>query len=70
MCYYLVIAMRHFVLASLLVISNTRAALTPDVPATGAVDAGGVEFFEKNIRPVLAQKCYGCHSILGWLGLL
>src|SRR5262245_25952220 len=25
-------------------------------------DAAGVEFFEKRIRPVLAQKCYPCHS--------
>src|SRR5947207_14749903 len=22
----------------------------------------GVEFFEKNIRPVLAESCYKCHS--------
>ncbi|HVW85008.1 MAG TPA: c-type cytochrome domain-containing protein, partial [Bryobacteraceae bacterium] len=22
----------------------------------------GAEFFEKEIRPVLAEKCYGCHS--------
>jgi len=22
----------------------------------------GTEFFEKKIRPVLATKCYGCHS--------
>src|ERR1044071_9846349 len=22
----------------------------------------GIEFFEKKIRPVLADKCYGCHS--------
>ncbi len=22
----------------------------------------GAEFFEKQIRPVLAEKCYGCHS--------
>jgi hypothetical protein len=22
----------------------------------------GIEFFEKKIRPVLASKCYGCHS--------
>ncbi|MEM1443224.1 MAG: c-type cytochrome domain-containing protein, partial [Verrucomicrobiota bacterium] len=21
-----------------------------------------LEFFEKKIRPVLAEKCYGCHS--------
>jgi hypothetical protein len=24
--------------------------------------ASGVEFFEKQIRPVLAERCYGCHS--------
>ncbi len=24
--------------------------------------AEGVELFEKEIRPVLATKCYGCHS--------
>ncbi len=36
---------------------------------TGAVallaqtpDADGVEYFEKNIRPVLATRCYVCHS--------
>ena len=23
----------------------------------------GIEFFEKNIRPVLAQHCYKCHSV-------
>ena len=22
----------------------------------------GAEFFEKKIRPVLATRCYGCHS--------
>src|SRR6516162_2986860 len=22
-----------------------------------------VEFFEKKVRPVLAQHCYGCHSV-------
>ena len=22
----------------------------------------GTEYFEKEIRPVLAEKCYGCHS--------
>jgi cytochrome c553 len=38
-----------------------HAAIAPDAPAT-AQPAAGVEFFEKNIRPVLSQKCYGCHS--------
>ena len=25
-------------------------------------DPAGVEFFEKKVRPVLAQYCYACHS--------
>ena len=36
---------------------NPAAPIIPDKP-----DAAGVDFFERNIRPVLAQKCYGCHS--------
>src|SRR6266478_3418570 len=27
-----------------------------------AADPAGIEFFEKNIRPVLADRCYNCHS--------
>jgi len=27
-----------------------------------ADNPGGVEFFEKKIRPVLVDRCYGCHS--------
>ncbi|MEI6233027.1 MAG: PSD1 and planctomycete cytochrome C domain-containing protein [Planctomycetota bacterium] len=30
--------------------------------ATGEPSAEGVEFFEKHIRPVLADKCFTCHS--------
>ena len=30
--------------------------------ATAAPDAKGVEFFEKKIRPLLAEKCLECHS--------
>lgn len=30
--------------------------------AQAATDAAGVEFFEKHIRPVLVESCYGCHS--------
>ena len=29
---------------------------------TAAPDPAGIEFFEKNIRPVLANRCYNCHS--------
>ena len=36
------------------------------IPAGAAepksVDASGIEFFEKKIRPVLAEHCYSCHA--------
>jgi hypothetical protein len=32
------------------------------VPQEEAVDREGIEFFEKRIRPVLADRCYSCHS--------
>jgi hypothetical protein len=40
------------------------AAPKPPQPATAnpQVTAEGVAFFEKNIRPVLVDKCYQCHS--------
>jgi len=34
----------------------------PTKTAESAPDPAGVEFFEKNVRPVLAQSCYSCHS--------
>ncbi len=41
--------------------SFAGAAISPSAPAEKP-DAAGVEFFEKNIRPVLVKSCYGCHS--------
>ena len=32
------------------------------VGAPGAFGQGHIEFFEKKIRPVLAERCYQCHS--------
>ena len=26
------------------------------------MDPAGLEFFEKNIRPILTERCYECHS--------
>jgi len=40
----------------------TWAALQPAPPVDPQVDPAQVEFFEKRIRPVLADKCYKCHS--------
>ena len=30
--------------------------------AAAQIPAEQIEFFEKKIRPVLAEKCYGCHN--------
>ena len=27
-----------------------------------AEDQAGLDYFEKNVRPLLAQRCYKCHS--------
>ena len=37
-------------------------AFGQDKPKAPAVDAEGLEFFEKKIRPVLIDQCYSCHS--------
>ncbi len=38
------------------------SALTPGVTRAADVNQAGVEFFEKNVRPVLADNCYRCHA--------
>ena len=35
---------------------------TAVLPAAMAQDREGVEYFELHIRPLLAEKCYACHS--------
>ncbi len=37
-------------------------ALAPLAPSAPMDDPAGVEFFEKRVRPVLAEHCYKCHS--------
>jgi len=46
-------------LAALLVLLALGAEAQETTPAA---DRDGVEFFEKKIRPVLADRCYSCHS--------
>ena len=41
-------------LALVLTIANPLRAASPQ--------DGGVEFFEKKVRPILVQHCYSCHS--------
>jgi len=35
----------------------------PILPAADEPSKEGLEFFEKNVRPILAEHCYECHSI-------
>ena len=47
----------------LLAFSSFAAALVAaDAPAEPKMDPAGLEFFEKNIRPILTERCYECHS--------
>src|SRR3954447_19274901 len=48
-------------LAGALVVCGGRLARAADEPKEPTKE--GVEFFEKNIRPVLADKCFNCHSV-------
>ena len=58
--------MRSSLILSLFLAAISAAPLTPLLAADKADDAKldpkDVEFFEKNIRPVLANQCYSCHS--------
>src|SRR5687768_1506479 len=45
-------------LAALAVLWAATAARADDTPSPG-----GVEFFEKKVRPVLVKHCYSCHSV-------
>lgn len=49
--------MKGFLL-SILAVTAAVVAMGEDIPVTPAQAA----FFEARIRPVLVQKCYGCHS--------
>jgi Protein of unknown function (DUF1553)/Protein of unknown function (DUF1549)/Planctomycete cytochrome C len=54
-------------LSRTLFLSFSLSALLAPVITIGAEDKdqdrAGIDFFETKIRPVLAEKCYGCHSV-------
>ena len=51
------------VLLGLWLLGDCRATSTARAQqAGGGADADGIEFFEKAIRPVLAERCSGCHG--------
>src|SRR6202047_4740762 len=41
---------------------NAIVLLTCGVASAQSPSPEAVEFFEKNVRPLLAARCYGCHS--------
>jgi hypothetical protein len=41
---------------------RVAAATTDDGPASPRPDAAAVEFFEKRVRPILVERCIGCHG--------
>src|SRR5947208_13514313 len=49
------------VLSALALLSVGLPVLAESAPAA-APTGNGIEYFEKNIRPVLAERCYDCHS--------
>ena len=42
--------------------SAKPAAAKSEAKAPEKMDPAGLEFFEKNIRPIFSEHCYKCHS--------
>ncbi len=56
--------MRFLLITLLLLALLTRisSAAEKDLASTPEFDAAAIEFFEKEVRPLLASRCYECHS--------
>ena len=39
-----------------------KAAAPTAAKVEEKMDPAGLEFFEKNVRPILSERCYKCHS--------
>ena len=48
--------------AALALAAVVIATSTPSFAAEPGAEAQGIDFFERKIRPMLAQHCYSCHS--------
>ena len=46
----------------LLLLALALSSPTPTTAQDKAISSEQLEFFEKKVRPVLAEHCYGCHS--------
>jgi len=45
---------------TILVLAGLSFAQSVEQRSTGSPE--GIAFFEKNVRPLLASRCYGCHN--------
>jgi hypothetical protein len=43
-------------------LGSTAMLQAADAPVEAKMDPAGLEFFEKNVRPILTERCYECHS--------
>ena len=57
-------AMALAALAAPLSADIATAPAAPMAPAATPISAGDLQFFEARIRPILADRCYKCHSRL------
>jgi hypothetical protein len=55
-------ARQFFLGLSVLLLGAAFSASVQAEPRPPSSDVDGVDFFEKKIRPLLANHCYGCHS--------
>src|SRR4051812_15979800 len=57
------ICVLSFMLSALALRAASGADQTTSAPVSDSVlDPAGVEFFDKNIGPMLSKHCYACHS--------
>ena len=49
-------------LPMLTALGSTAMLHAAEAPAEAKVDPAGLEFFEKNVRPIFTERCYECHS--------
>jgi len=53
---------RHALGALLLLLPTLSCVLAAAAPTPPPPSAGAIEYFEKHVRPVLAEQCYPCHG--------
>ena len=54
--------MALYLFFTLMVLALLPSSIAGSVATEGAVSPETVQFFEKQIRPLLADKCYSCHG--------